>query len=75
MECFGYTTYMNEDIQITRSDDEGRFSVLLTSDDGSSTLHEVILGLEYWKRFSDRYNSQEAFVRACFMFLLERVDE
>jgi hypothetical protein len=49
----------------------GRFRVRV--DEGaSSTEHEVVVTADHLERLGAGYPSPEAFVRACFEFLLER---
>jgi hypothetical protein len=49
----------------------GRFRVRVAEDD-SSTEHEVAVSAADLERLGAGYPSPEAFVRACFEFLLER---
>jgi hypothetical protein len=49
----------------------GRFRVRVAEDD-SSTEHEVAVSAVDLERLGAGYPSPEAFVRACFEFLLER---
>jgi hypothetical protein len=49
----------------------GRFRVRV-DEGGSSTEHEVAVSAEDLERLGAGYPSPEAFVRACFDFLLER---
>lgn len=49
-----------------------RFGVRVTDDDGSATEHDVSLSAADRERLDAGYPDPEAFIRACFMFLLER---
>ena len=49
-----------------------RFRVRVTDDDGSRTDHEVALSRADLRRLGSTYPTPEAFIRACFRFLLER---
>ena len=49
-----------------------RFRVRVADDDGSVTEHDVTLSSADHERLSRGYPSPEAFVQACFDFLLER---
>jgi hypothetical protein len=58
--------------EITVSSPEpGRFAVTVR-EGGSSTSHEVTASADDARRLCARYESPEAFIRACFAFLLER---
>lgn len=48
------------------------FQVRLSDDDGSSTEHDVTLSVADHDRLGSGYKTPEAFIRACFEFLLER---
>jgi hypothetical protein len=50
---------------------DGRFSVRIDDDDGSSTEHEVSVSAEDLKRLGAG-RTPDSFVRACMKFLLER---
>ena len=49
----------------------GRFHVVV-DEGGSRTEHEVTASAEDLERLGGGYGSPEAFLRACFAFLLER---
>ena len=49
-----------------------RFHVRVTDEDGSVTEHDVTLSVADHERLGGRYPRPEAFVQACFDFLLER---
>jgi hypothetical protein len=49
-----------------------RFHVRVKDADGSLTEHEVTLSVADHERRGTGYRSPEAFVQACFEFLLER---
>ena len=49
-----------------------RFHVRVTDDDGSATEHDVTLSRADHERLGSGYPRPEAFIRACFEFLLER---
>jgi hypothetical protein len=49
-----------------------RFRVRVTDDDGSSTEHDVTLSRADHERVGSGYPRPEAFIQACFEFLLER---
>jgi hypothetical protein len=49
-----------------------RFHVRLADDNGSSTEHDVTLSGADHKRIGGGYPDSEAFIEACFAFLLER---
>jgi hypothetical protein len=49
-----------------------RFQVRVTDEDGSATEHDVTLSVADHERLGGGYPRHEAFVRACFDFLLER---
>ncbi|HET7235203.1 MAG TPA: hypothetical protein VFK59_02085 [Actinomycetota bacterium] len=51
--------------------DDGRFSVRIDDEDGSSTEHEVSVSAEDLERLGAG-RTPDAFVRACMEFLLER---
>jgi hypothetical protein len=62
------------EIEISRSDVEqflSRFTVSLRDESGSSQ-HVVTLSGTDFERLGRSYRSPEAFVEACFAFLLER---
>ena len=58
------------EITVTPLDPE-RFRVVV-AEEGSSTQHEVSVSAADLRRLGDGYGSPEAFVRACFVFLLQR---
>ena len=58
------------EITVTPLDPE-RFRVVV-AEGSSSTEHEVTASAGDLRRLGDGYGSPEAFVRACFEFLLER---
>ena len=63
------------DIEVRTVDVErlaSRFGVRVTDDDGSATEHDVSLSAADRERLDAGYPDPEAFIRACFMFLLER---
>ena len=49
-----------------------RFHVRVTDDDGSTTEHDVTSTSADLERLASGYPSPEAFIDACFEFLLER---
>ena len=49
-----------------------RFHVRVSDDDGSATDHDVTLSRADHERLGGGYPSPEAFIQACFAFLLER---
>jgi hypothetical protein len=49
-----------------------RFHVRVTDEDGSATEHDVTLSRADHERLGGGYPRPEAFIRACFDFLLER---
>ncbi|MFI5052975.1 MAG: hypothetical protein ACHQDE_01325 [Acidimicrobiia bacterium] len=62
------------EIQVSRSDVEesrSRFHVQVVDDDGV-TSHDVTLSRADLERLGARYPTSEAFIEACFTFLLER---
>jgi hypothetical protein len=62
------------EIEVSRVDVEqflSRFHVRVV-DDVTATEHDVTLSRADHERLAGRYPSPEAFVRACFEFLLER---
>ena len=62
------------EIQVRRTDVEqflSRFEVRITDDAGTSE-HVVTLSGTDFERLGQAYRSSEDFVRACFVFLLER---
>ena len=62
------------EIQVSRSDIEqflSRFHVQVVDDDGM-TSHDVTLSRADFERLGGRYPTAEAFIEACFTFLLER---
>ena len=62
------------EIEVSRTDVEqilSRFQVRVT-DDGSTTEHDVTLSRGDHERLGGGYPSPDAFIRACFEFLLER---
>lgn len=63
------------EIEVSRVDVEkfmSRFHVRMMDDDGSTTEHDVTLSRADHERLATGYPSAEAFIRACFEFLLER---
>lgn len=63
------------EIEVSRTDVEqfmSCFHVRVTDADGSATDHDVTLSRADHERLATGYASVEAFVRACFEFLLER---
>jgi hypothetical protein len=63
------------DIEVSRTDLErsrSRYDVRISDDGGSTTEHTVTLSRDDQERLGSRYPSPEAFIRACFAFLLER---
>lgn len=63
------------EIEVSRIDVEqlvSRFHVGVTDDDGSVTEHDVSLSRADHERLGSAYPTPEAFIRACFEFLLER---
>jgi hypothetical protein len=63
------------DIAVTQSADDPSgfaFTVEVSGDDGSPTLHDVTLAREMYDRLARVDESATAFVRRCFAFLLER---
>ena len=59
-------------IDVTQANDNTRFVVEVSDDDGSRTTHEVTVSDADWERFGDGYASRTALVEASFRFLLER---
>ncbi|MFN8233525.1 MAG: hypothetical protein U0V56_08670 [Actinomycetota bacterium] len=62
-------------IEVDRSDVEqflSRFRVTVIDDDGSRTHHDVTLSGADFERLGSRYATPEAFIDACFAFLLAR---
>ena len=62
-------------IEVGRTEQDpsvSRFHVRVTDDDGSVTEHDVTSTSADLERLGSRYPSREAFVHACFEFLLER---
>lgn len=62
-------------IEVDRTDVErflSRFHVVIDGDDGSRSHHDVTLSGSDHERLGSRYRSPEAFIRACFSFLLAR---
>jgi hypothetical protein len=49
-----------------------RFEVQVTDDDGSATEHHVTLSRADHERLGGGYGTPEAFIQACFGFLLQR---
>jgi hypothetical protein len=49
-----------------------RFHVRVTDDDGSATEHDVTLSAVDHERMGAGYRDPEAFIHACFVFLLAR---
>jgi IMP cyclohydrolase len=49
-----------------------RFHVRVTDDDGSATEHDVTSTSADLERLASGYPSRDAFIHACFQFLLER---
>jgi hypothetical protein len=63
------------EIAVTTVDVErlaSRFDVRVTDDDGSATEHDVTLSSADHERLGARYPDPEAFIYACFVFLLAR---
>lgn len=62
------------EIEVSRADVEqflSRFHVRVADDEGA-TEHDVTLSRADHERLGSRYPTPEAFIRACFEFLLER---
>jgi hypothetical protein len=61
------------DVQVERIAADGQivFDVRVSEGD-SESRHEVTLSEEDYRRLGEGYGSPDAFVRACFEFLLER---
>jgi hypothetical protein len=61
------------DIEVQRTGADGQivFDVRVKEAD-SASRHEVTLSEEDYRTLGEGYRSPEAFVRACFQFLLER---
>jgi hypothetical protein len=62
------------EIDVTRADVEqflSRFNVRV-AEDGTATQHVVTLSGVDFERLGKGYRSPEAFVRECFVYLLER---
>jgi hypothetical protein len=49
-----------------------RFRVTVTDEDGSTTTHDVTVSLADFERLGRNFRALDEFVRACFLFLLER---
>jgi hypothetical protein len=63
------------EIEVTTVDVErlaSRFDVRVTDDDGSATEHDVTLSSADHERLGTGYPAPEAFIKACFVFLLAR---
>jgi hypothetical protein len=63
------------DIEVRAVDVErlaSRFHVRVTDDDGSGTEHDVMLSAADHARLGAGYPHPEAFIHACFEFLLAR---
>ena len=62
-------------IEVSRTEQDAsltRFHVRVTDEDGSATEHDVTSSSAELDRLASGYPSPEAFVHACFEFLLER---
>ena len=62
-------------IEVGRTEQDAsltRFHVRVTDEDGSATEHDVTSSSAELDRLASGYPSPEAFVHACFEFLLER---
>lgn len=57
--------------QTEAADDKTVFNVVVSEETGS-TRHTVILPIEYWQKFSQKYPEPTDFIRASFKFLLNR---
>ena len=63
------------EIEVTTVDVErlaSRFGVRVTDDDGSATKHDITLSSADHERLGTGYPDPEAFIHACFGFLLAR---
>ena len=63
------------DIEVSRVAEEqlpSRFHVRVADDDGSATEHDVTLSQADHERLGGGYPSPEAFIEACFEFLLQQ---
>lgn len=63
------------EIEVSRAADDGstlRFHVRVSDDDGGATDHVVTLSRADHEWLGGGYPSPEAFIQACFVFLLER---
>lgn len=63
------------DIEVRTVDVErlaSRFHVRVTDEDGSATEHDVTLSAVDHERLGTGYPDPDAFIRACFVFLLAR---
>jgi hypothetical protein len=61
------------DIQVRRTGANGQILFDVRVKDGDSeSRHEVTLSEEDYRRLGEGYGSPDDFVRACFVFLLER---
>lgn len=62
------------EIEVSRADVEqflSRFNVRVTDDDGSVAFVVTLSGADF-ERLGSHYRSPEAFIEACFVFLLSR---
>ncbi|MGZ5214339.1 MAG: hypothetical protein ACXWEJ_05965 [Actinomycetota bacterium] len=64
--------YEIEVSRVTEEQPPSRFHVRVADGDGSSTEHDVSLSRSDHKRLGGGYPSPEAFIQACFAFLLQR---
>jgi len=63
------------EIEIRRASGEDlvpRFRVTVRDEDGSTTTHDVTVSLADFERLGRKFRALDEFVRACFLFLLER---
>jgi hypothetical protein len=63
------------DIEVRRAsgdDSVPRFGVTVRDEGGSTSVHEVTVSLDDFERLGRNFRDLDEFVRACFLFLLER---
>jgi hypothetical protein len=63
------------EIEVRRASGEDlvpRFRVTVTDEDGSTTIHDVTVSLADFERLGRNFRALDEFIRACFLFLLER---
>jgi hypothetical protein len=63
------------EIEVRRAsgdDSVPRFGVTVRDEGGSTSVHEVTVSLDDFERLGRNFRDLDEFVRACFLFLLER---